>query len=327
MTLRSELTDRAECWGYRSQPGDPRVAAVVRRLQSPSDLDAVRAGDLVLLGICNDLGVRQNGGRAGAAEGPLALRRALGKLSADILGPLRLFDAGDLGPERSHDYEGLFRLGEEVLRDIFARGAIAVVVGGGHDCAFATYRGLVAAGLQPSVLNVDAHLDVRPTHEASSGNPFYRMLEDGLGELTEVGLLSAINSAEHTAYARARGARLTFLDPPATEQDQLDAALQCMARASANQRALHLSVDLDAIQAAHAPGVSWLNPVGLAPMTVRCIVRAAGKSRARALDLMELAPPLDVGGENGRDGVTARLAALLVADFCAGLRDLTSSQK
>jgi formiminoglutamase len=315
----SELTARTECWVDKSQPGDPRVAGVVRPLAEGTD---VRSGDLVLLGLCNDRGVQQNGGRAGAALGPLALRRALGRLSAGILGTRVLFDAGDLGAELSADYDRMFDLAESVLAPVFRRGGIAIVVGGGHDCAFATFRGLTAARLTPSVVNVDAHLDVRPTHEPSSGNPFYRMLEHGLADLTEVGLLGAINSAEHVAYARSRGATLSFLDPPATEQEQIAIAQEAMIRGRAHQRALHLSIDLDAIQAAHAPGVSWLNPVGLSPGTVRTLARMAGQYGARALDLMELAPPLDSGGENGRDGVTARLAALLIADFCAGLPSL-----
>ena len=319
MPLLPELTSRPECWHAKSHPDDPRIASVVKTIASAKDLSQIRAGDLVLLGICNDLGVKENGGRVGAADGPLALRRALGRLSSGVLRTRRLWDLGDLGPELTADYARLFDLGESAVSQVIAVGAHVIVVGGGHDCAYATYRGLRHAGLPPVVVNVDAHLDVRPTHEPSSGNPFYRMLELGLDDLTEVGLLGAVNSEAHVAYARAHGVTLSFLDLPATEQDQIDIAIRALRRGAAAGRALQLSIDLDAIQAAHAPGVSWLNPVGLSPIAVRHIVRAAGECRTRALDLMELAPALDVGTENGRDGVTARLAALLIADFCTGL--------
>lgn len=303
------VTPRAESW--KVKPSDePRIGHVVKALD-----DTVRAEDLVLIGMCNDLGVRENGGRAGAAEGPSALRRALAKMSAHVLGARSLFDAGDLGAELG--YDTMFGEASDLVAGALSAGAVVVMVGGGHDCAFATYRGIRLAGLEPAVVNVDAHLDVRPTHAPSSGNPFYRMLEDGLSSLTEVGLLRAINAPSHVEYARRKGATLSFFDPPATEQDQVDAAEAAFARAGA--RALQLSVDLDAVNQAHAPGVSWLNPVGLSAGTVRRIAWSAGRAGARALDLMELSPRNDTGTADGRDGVTARLAALLVCDLLAGL--------
>ena len=303
------VTPRPEQWKVKLSD-EKRVGHVVRPLD-----DTLRPGDVVLVGMCNDLGVRENGGRAGAAEGPSALRRALAKMSSHVLGARTLFDAGDLGAELA--YDTMFTEASQIVADAGSRGAVVVMVGGGHDCAFATYRGLCHAGLDPAVVNVDAHLDVRPTHEPSSGNPFYRMLEAGLTSLTEVGLLGAINAPSHVAYARQKGATLCFFDPPATEADQIEAAEQAFARAGA--RALQLSIDLDAVNQAHAPGVSWLNPVGLSAATVRRIAWSAGRAGARALDLMELSPAHDAGTANGRDGVTARLAALLVCDLLAGL--------
>jgi arginase family enzyme len=282
----------------------------------------LRTGDLVLLGICNDVGVRANGGRAGAAEGPLAFRRAFGRLSKGALRGRRVFDAGDLGPELAEGdaYEGLFALGGTLVGELLSRGATLVVIGGGHDCAYATYRGFRETQITPRVVNVDAHLDVRPTHGPSSGNPFYRMLEDGLLELTEVGLLAAINAPAHVAYARARGATLAFLDAAGADSEEVCVRV-ALAALSADGAPAQLSIDLDAISAAHAPGVSWLNPVGLSPAAVRRIAYGAGVHGARAIDLMELCPPNDLGAtpDGARDGVTGRLAALLAADFIAGL--------
>ncbi len=320
---RPELTSRATLWSTKGSASDPRIGGAVTSLETAGALDVIRSGDLVLLGICNDRGVRENGGRAGAAEGPLALRRALGRLSRGALRGRRLFDAGDLGPEHAEGdaYARLFELGGEIVGELLARGATLVVVGGGHDCAYATYRGFRASGTTPRVVNVDAHLDVRPTHGPSSGNPFYRMLEDGLAQLTEVGLLAAINAPDHVAYARDKGATLAFLDAASADPDG-DSVRVALDALSAPGPLAQLSIDLDVVSAADAPGVSWLNPIGMAPHAVRRIAHGAGLHGARALDLMELCPPNDEGDRDltgTRDGRTARLAALLITDFIAGL--------
>jgi len=302
---------------WRGKPSldarDPRIGQVVRPLDA-----TVEPGDLVLLGLGNDLGVRENGGRPGAVEGPRALRRALGKLHASVLGGRRFFDAGDLELERLDGYQAFFDEGAAILHDVLARGAHAIVVGGGHDCAYATFLGVKSVYPAPHVVNVDAHLDVRPTHSPSSGNPFYRMLEHGLGALTEVGLLRDVNAPAHVEYARSRGATLSFIDPPSNEAEQVACAQAAFERAEGH--ALQLSIDLDAIEFGSAPGVSWLNPAGLSAPGVRRIAYEGGRAGARALDLMELAPALDQGTANGRDGVTARLAAVVTCDFIAGLQ-------
>ncbi len=326
---RPELTSRATLWSTKGAADDPRIGAAVVSLEHREQLDVVRSGDVALLGICNDRGVRENGGRAGAAEGPLAFRRAFGRLSRGALRGRRFFDAGDLGPELAEGeaYAPLFELGGAIAGELLQRGATLIVVGGGHDCAYATYRGFRHAGIMPQVVNVDAHLDVRPTHGPSSGNPFYRMLEHGLETLTAVGLLAAINAPDHVAYAREKGATLAFLDAASADPDgdNVRVAVAALAASGTSQ----LSIDLDVLSAAHAPGVSWLNPIGMSPVAVRRIARAAGEYGARALDLMELCPPHDLGAtpdgtrdglpDGKRDGQTARLAALLAADFIAGL--------
>jgi len=311
MTIRRDDEWRGKA--HRDARNDPRIGQVVRTLD-----DTLEAGDLVILGLANDLGVRENGGRPGAVEGPRALRRALGKLHASVLGGRRLFDAGDLELEMLDGYQAFFDDAARILHDVFTRGAHAIVIGGGHDCAFGTYLGVKSVHPTPHVVNVDAHLDVRPTHAPSSGNPFYRMLEDGLTALTEVGLLRDVNAPEHVEYARQHGATLSFCDPPSTEADQIACARQAFANADGH--ALQLSIDLDAIEFGSAPGVSWVNPAGLSASCVRRIVYDAGFAGARALDLMELAPALDQGTANGRDGATARLAAVIACDFIAGLQ-------
>ena len=272
----------------------------------------IRPGDLVLLGLCNEAGVIANGGRPGAALGPAAFRAAFGKLPARVLQGRRLLDAGDI--PAAAPYDAFLEGAESLVAETVRAGALPLVIGGGHDCSYGVYRGLAATGAS-AVLAMDAHLDVRPEHGPNSGNPFFRMIESGLAgsDLAQVGLVRFVNAAEHETWLRLKGAALHFLEP-GRETEVVKAAENALAVFAAKARRVLATLDLDALSAAHAPGVSALNPWGFDASTALALAKACGACPAvAAFDLMELAPPLD------RDGQTAKLAAFLVAAFLEGL--------
>jgi formiminoglutamase len=75
-----------------------------------------------------------------------------------------------------------------------------------------------------------------------------------------------------------------------------------------------VSIDLDALDGAWAPGVSAVNPDGLDVSTVGVLAERAGRTEnVLQIDFMELSPPHDL------DGRTARVAAHLFLRFLAGL--------
>jgi formiminoglutamase len=80
--------------------------------------------------------------------------------------------------------------------------------------------------------------------------------------------------------------------------------------------ACFLSIDLDGLDAAFAPGVSAPSPFGLPVQHAARLADAAGRHpRFIHFDIMELSPPHDVGG------LTARVAALLFLSFVGGWRE------
>lgn len=280
------------------------------RVSDLPHVSALQSGDVVLLGLCNEQGVIANGGRPGAAEGPTGFRRAFFRLDAACLDGRRFWDAGDVPADAP--YQGFLDAAQTVVAACVKAGALPIVVGGGHDCSYGNYLGLCdALGEAPAVIAVDAHLDLRPTHEPSSGNPFFRMLEHGLpGErLVEVGLIPWVNASTHRAYAEAKGARLHFLEP-GDGSALLEQVQMALAAFQAQERRVLATFDLDVFGAAHAPGVSAVNPWGLSADMGLALAQAFGACPAVVcLDLMELAPPLDP------DGRTSRFAAFLAAAF------------
>jgi formiminoglutamase len=298
--------------GSVSAAADPRIGTLLGR--------ALREGGrprAALVGFPTDAGVRRNGGRPGAAAGPLALREALFRLTPDAAAPegmtrllectLDLGDAavsGDLAADQA-------RLGER-LAPLIAEGVFVLVIGGGHETTYGHFLGYAAAGQAIELLNWDAHADVRPPVEGEghSGSPFRQALEHPSGcarRYTVAGLQRHAVAAAHLAYVRAHGRAVLFDEVTPTLVRELYATL--------NAPAL-VSFDLDALDASAAPGVSAPSAAGLPPRVWLEAAYGAGRSRAvSSCDIVELSPPLDEGGR------TARLAALTAWHILRGVAD------
>jgi formiminoglutamase len=261
---------------------------------------------VALLGFACDAGVARNQGRRGAAAGPAALRRALGNLAWHV--PRPAWDAGDVAVEGEALEAGQAELGAAV-EALLRAGHLPVVAGGGHEVAYGSFLGLAVCAPAVGVLNVDAHLDLR-AGPASSGTPF-RQIAEACGARGRpfrylcLGVDEAANTAALLDTAASLGARWRR-DRDCTPSRLAEVIAEVEAFA-ASVDALHLTVDLDALPAAVAPGVSAPAARGVALEVVEAIVDAAlATGKLRLFEVAELSPPHDP------DGRTAKVAARLV---------------
>jgi formiminoglutamase len=134
-------------------------------------------GGVALIGFAVDEGVRRNGGRPGAAQGPQALRGALANVP--VLGEPALWDAGDVIGEGQSLEDAQSELATRVAQAM-AQGCRPLVLGGGHEVAWGSFQGLMRArpDLQrPLIVNLDAHFDLRQAAQGNSGTPFRQMAD------------------------------------------------------------------------------------------------------------------------------------------------------
>ncbi len=338
----SEALDRALLAANVCRATDPAIWPTPPDQLDPARFAAtirthpLKACQIALLGLPDDLGVKLNNGRPGAAKAPAAIRDALTRYgAADPAGipfPL-VFDAGDVSPAPGGNVEALnatHRRVSDAAAALTRNGFFPIALGGGHDLTFAFVRGVIEATLTPEpthpthaaeVLQAavsegssmfagiyfDAHLDVRDT--PGSGMPFRALVEQcGVGPLLAVGPSTLVNTREHARWFAHVGGVIA--------EDQLptmaESAAQLLEPIDGFQH-LFASLDLDVIDAAAAPGVSAMNPAGLTPTQVaRMVYHVAQHPRLRCFDIMELCPPHD------QQGRTARLAAHLLLTFLQG---------
>ncbi|MBX3404122.1 MAG: arginase family protein [Phycisphaeraceae bacterium] len=262
---------------------------------------------IALLGLADDTGVVMNNGRDGARAGPHAFRAALSRygVAAPMDEPIdapaypRVFDAGDI-VIGADIHETHARVTEAVLA-LLELGLFPVGIGGGHDLTFPLVRAVARAHGVMKGLYFDAHLDVRP--EVGSGMPFHALLGERLADRVSVlGLDPMANTSEHLAWFLAHGGAALGND----------AAPACVPGPAAQPA--FVSLDLDVLDAAHAPGVSALNPCGMNPRQVGAWIDAVSRDPSvRCFDIMELNPSHDA------DGRTARLAAHMFLRFLRGI--------
>ncbi|MBQ0935946.1 formimidoylglutamase [Ideonella paludis] len=265
-----------------------------------------------LIGFAVDEGVRRNGGRPGAAEGPAACRKFLANMP--LMGEPALWDAGDVRCDGGALEAAQARLAGQVAASL-QQGCLPLVMGGGHEVAWGTFQGLLQGRPEVQrwlIINLDAHFDLRYAAAANSGTPFLQIQQrcQALGlpfDYRVLGISRYANTRALFDRAQALGVRY-WLDEDLQDAPGLAAAQQALAQDLAACEAVYLTACLDVLPGAQAPGVSAPSPLGVPLAAVEAVVaQVVASGKLAAFDVAELNPSLD------RDGLTARIAARLIA--------------
>lgn len=321
MNIPADL-DRS-VWTGRTDPEDGDLG---RRWHHVVRLVAAEPG-VALVGFACDAGITRNRGRAGAAEGPPALRRMLANLAWHGADPPRLYDAGDVACV-GDELEAAQEAYAERIAALLRAGHVPVGLGGGHEIAWGAYQGLARAlDRDPrlerlGIVNFDAHLDLRVgAHpgRGTSGTPFLQIAEARASAgLPFRYLCLGLSRPANTRALLERAAGLGVEIVEDVEAGQASAATR-LERFVAESSAIYLTFCLDVLPPAVAPGVSAPSGLGVAlhraVELLRRTLQSCGHGRPGSklllADVAELSPRHDP------DGRTARTAARLVYELSA----------
>ncbi|MBP9144839.1 MAG: agmatinase [Thermoanaerobaculia bacterium] len=207
-----------------------------------------------------------------------------------------LADAGDL--ELPPDSTGARERIQAGVAAVYAAGGRAIALGGDHSVSFPVLRAVGPRFPELTLVHVDAHPDLNDIFEGdrfSHACPFARILEEGLvARLVQIGIRTM--SGHQRAQADRFGVEV--IDMRAWEEG----------RRPALGGPVYLSLDLDGIDPAFAPGVSHQEPGGLTVRDVISLIQRLPGPIVGA-DVVEYNPLCDVGG------TTARVAAKLVKEI------------
>lgn len=319
----------------------PHLFALLGQLQEPdkslfftkNDPEDLRLGDLfktdpnsnsinfALVGYPDDEGIRLNGGRPGAALGPQKIREFLYKMTPYLKSRAivsKAYDLGNIPAALSLDEK--HQLGHSLILELQKENTRTLSFGGGHDYGYSDAAGFLAAwadkGVKPLVINIDAHLDVRPNQKNGSivnhsGTPFYRLLNEYPNQFhfVEIGLQPQCNSNFHWDWALQKGAQLFTATDLFHSQWKSLYDLKLWAELKP-ETPVFISFDIDALASSIAPGCSQSWSTGLGIQECLDFLGWIYKSfEAKGLGIYEVSPPLDI------DNQTSKTAALLAHDF------------
>jgi formiminoglutamase len=266
---------------------------------------------VVLVGFACDEGVRRNGGRVGAKDGPRAIRAALANLAWHQERPV--YDAGDVRCDDG-DMEGAQSRLAVVVANVISAGHRPLILGGGHETAWGTFQGIVAAKPQATVgvINIDAHLDLRADEPGNSGTPFNQMAkwcEKNGRPFHYLCLGTSMASNTRALFERAGKLGAAWLPDVGLYWPADRDSLPIINKFVEPMGVVHLSIDLDVLPASIMSAVSAPAGYGVSLACVLALVQYVRRLRkTAAVDVVEFNPTLD------HDRNAVRVAAYLVWD-------------
>jgi agmatinase len=286
-------------------PAGPPDGRTVPRFAGPDTfarlprLSDVGTAAVAIAGIPFDSGVSY---RPGARFGPAAVR-AGSKLLRPYNPALdvqpwagqQVADAGDLAvnPFDIGEAIGQIEAGASVALGSAAR---LIALGGDHTVALPLLRATAARHGPVGLIHFDAHLDTWDTYFGAPythGTPFRRAVEEGLLALdssAHVGVRGPLYSSADLIEDAGLG--FATVSTAEVARHGVDQAVDRI-RERVGSRPVYLSVDIDVLDPAHAPGTGTPEPGGLTSRELQFILRGLDGLRLAGADVVEVSPPYD----------------------------------
>ncbi|GLY42232.1 agmatinase [Amycolatopsis sp. NBRC 101858] len=276
----------------------PRFAGFATFARLPR-IDQVTHADIAVVGVPFDSGVSY---RPGARFGPAAVREASRllrpyhpELDVSPFAEKQVVDAGDIAVNPFNIGEAIETLQQEA-EALQANGTRLVTVGGDHTIALPLLRAAAKQHGPVALLHFDAHLDTWDTYFGepyTHGTPFRRASEEGIldtSALSHVGTRGPLYGKRDLEEDRRLGFGIvTSGDVLRRGIDETVDAL----RQRIGDRPLYVSVDIDVLDPAHAPGTGTPEAGGMTSRELLEILRGLRDLNLVGADVVELAPAYD----------------------------------
>lgn len=274
-----------------------------------------------IVGVPMDLGAS----RRGVDMGPSAVRYARLHEKLRRLGIPKIVDRGDLAVPIRESADSLdasakfFNVINDVCNDLAGvvevavkEGGLPIVLGGDHSIAMGTLSGLTRArGEPPGVIWVDAHADINSPDSSSSGNvhgmPLYFALKNGVARAentVQIGLRD-VDPGEKRLLREFGVKAFTMSD--VDKRGMMHVMEEARAIAGSDERSIHVSFDMDAIDPSEAPGTGTPVKGGLSYREAHLVMEMLYDSeQLGSIEMVEINPIFDYRNQ------TASLAVDLI---------------
>jgi agmatinase len=316
------VIDPIQRWRASGLPDKPDYAGLLTfsglpYTEDPAELVGV---DVAIVGApIDDL----TSDRPGTRFGPRAIRAASCppgphlEAKVDAMQVLRVVDFGD-APVAPSDPLGSHAAIERTVGQVVAAGGIPVVLGGDHSIAEPDIRAVAAVHGPVAVVHFDTHTDTGEEVfgvEISHGTPFYRLVRDGQidpSRYVQIGLRGYWPGEHEFAWQAEHGITSLFM------HDVRERGVRAIVEETVTiigDAPTFLSVDVDVLDPAFAPGTGTPEPGGMTSGDLLWACRAlASQLRLVGMDVVEVIP----SGVASSD-ITALVAERIVREALTGI--------
>lgn len=277
-----------------------------------SNVDKMQDADIVVIGVPDES--KSHAKRRGTSRAPDVLRIASneseffergGKLipicpMGGTLEGKRIFDAGNVADKQEL---------RKIVSDVVSDGKLPIMIGGDHSLTTETIKA-ISAGKKLSLLYFDAH----PDFVSSTRDYYGSVLTDSAESLNfRKSMLIGTRAAEPEELENASKAGLKIVNPLDVAELGVKKVAQMIKARTAGSK-IYISVDLDCVDPASAPGVSVPSPGGLAAIDlIYLLKKVISGGNVVGIDIVELVPDYDINGN------TATLAARILSECIASV--------
>jgi agmatinase len=276
----------------------PRYGGIATFAHLPQ-INEVTDVDVAIVGVPFDTGVSY---RPGARFGPNHVRESSRLLRpynpAANVSPFatqQVVDAGDIAAN-PFDIEEAISSIHKSYDQLLERAKRVVTIGGDHTITLPILRSLKAKHGPISVVHFDAHLDTWDSYfgaDYTHGTTFRRASEEGLLDpegCMHIGIRGPLYAAKDLTDDKALGFQI--FSSVEFQDLGVAAAIEKM-KARVGKRPMYISIDIDVLDPAHAPGTGTPEAGGLTSRELLSLLRATAGMNVIGADIVEVAPAYD----------------------------------
>ncbi len=197
---------------------------------------------------------------------------------------------------------------QEKSKEFFFKDEKIVFLGGDHSISYNLVKVFLDLGSNHGLIVFDAHPDcMKPGHEPNHEEWLRAVVEQGFNP-EKIILVSTRNSdSEETAFLKEKKINVFSMKEL---NDNLESACDKIMEYARKFDSLYLSLDIDAIDPAFAPGTGYIEPGGLTSRQFLYMIQRINLLKnLKAIDLVEVNPEKDI------NGMTVKLAAKTIVEL------------
>ncbi len=277
-----------------------------------SNIDSITKADIVIIGVPDES--KSHARRKGTSKGPDIIRIASnesdffernGKIIP--ICPMRgCFDSKKILDYGNIKRENLYQL----IFDLVSSKKIPIILGGDHSITTIALKAIEDSFGKVGLIYFDAH----PDFVSSTTDYYGSVITDSIKCIDfDQSMMIGIRSAEPEELVNAGKTNLDLVTP--IDVNELGISkIADRVKSKDNKGKRYISIDLDCLDPAFAPGVSVPSPCGLSSIDLICLLKLAISSGIVGLDIVEFSPDFDV------NNITASLVARILLESIASIK-------